>query len=337
MKPAFRMTAKLHDIGQGLRALSLLSCAVLSGVFLLVPMNNARAQSVNDVQARLNRVENEIQTLSRAMFRGEQPPPEFFTQQQSSGDGASAAAQADLDVRLSRLENDLRALTGKVEEQSFRVGQMQTRLDKALSDMDMRLKAVESQSRVAMAPGSGVSGSATGMQTVTPYAPPSPPVGIPSTGSLGTLSQAAIGAPSSASAVSTPSAASADTATAAYGQAFATLQSGDYAGAAQAFEAFLAKYPDDPLSPNAQYWLGESYYARQDYVQSARVFAEAYRKYPKSAKTPDNLLKLALSLSGQGNKDDACVALGQLRKEFPDGTGPVLARAAEESKKLACP
>lgn len=334
MNPAFRITAKLHDIGQGLRALSLLSCAVLSGVLLFVPVGSARAQSVNDVQSRLNRVENEIQTLSRAMFRGEQPPPEFFTQQQSAG-GGSAAAQADLDVRLSRLENDLRALTGKVEEQSFRVGQMQTRLDKALSDMDMRLKALESQSHVALPPGAGASGAATGMQTVTPYALPSPPVGGPAAGSLGTLSQPVSGAPPSA--VSTSPAASADSATAAYGQAFATLQSGDYAGAAQAFEAFLAKYPDDPLSPNAQYWLGESYYARQDYVQSARVFAEAYRKYPKSAKTPDNLLKLALSLSGQGNKDDACVALGQLRKEFPDGTGPVLARAAEESKKLACP
>lgn len=335
MNPAFRITARKSDIGQGLCALSLFACMLLSGVALFAPAGGARAQSVNDVQARLNRIENEIQTLSRAMFRGEQPPQEFFTQQQSAG-GGSAAAQADLDVRLSRLENDLRTLTGKVEEQSFRVGQMQTRLDKALSDMEMRLKALESQSRVAMPPpGAGNEGMAAGMQTVTPYAPPSPPAGGAVTGSLGTLSQAAPGAPSSG--VSAPPAASADSATAAYGQAFATLQGGDYAGAAQAFEGFLAKYPDDPLAANAQYWLGESYYARQDYTQSARVFAEAYRKYPKSAKTPDNLLKLALSLAGQGNKDDACVALGQLRKQFPDGAGPVLARAAEESKKLACP
>lgn len=364
MSIIFRAKAKSHA-GQGRRALSLFLCGLffMAGGFLFAPVESVWAQSVNDVQARLSRVENEIQTLSRAMFRGEQPSQEFMAQSQSGAGASGGASSADIEVRLSQLEGDLRTLTGKVEEQSYRISQLQTKLDKNLSDMDMRIKAVEAQSHVA-APmadmnGSGASGTGGfGMRTVTPYAPapssPPSPVASPANaggmagggnsassggvGTLGTLSQPPQG--NGTNAVPAPSSAAGGagaSSTDVYGKAFATLQGGDYAGAAQAFEAFLAKYPDDPLAANAQYWLGESYYARQDYTQAARVFAEAYRKYPKSPKTQDNLLKLALSLAGQGNKNDACVALGQLRKEFPDGTGPVLTRAAEEQKKLSCP
>lgn len=301
--------------GQGVRALSVFACLLL---FCLLLAPQAFSQSVNDVQARLGRIENEIQTLSRALFRGEQPPPDFVV-------GGNEAGRADIDDRLAQMENDLRTLTGKVEEQAFQVGQLRERLDKALSDMEMRVGALEAQSRVASPPPGG---GGVGMQTVSPYAPPQ---------DLGAGSQPGGFAPPGAAAPTGSLSAQDGGAMTAYGRAFATLQGGDYEGAASAFEAFLATHPNDPLAPNAQYWLGESYYARKDYVQSARVFAEAYRKYPKSGKTSDSLLKLALSLAGQGKKDDACVTLGQLRKEFPDGAGPVLSRGAEEEKNLGCP
>lgn len=306
--------------GQGVRALSVFACLLL---FCLLLAPQAFSQSVNDVQARLGRIENEIQTLSRALFRGEQPPPDFVVR-------GNEAGRADIDDRLAQMENDLRTLTGKVEEQAFQVGQLRERLDKALSDMEMRVGALEAQSRVASPPPGG---GGVGMQTVSPYALPqnAPPQNL----GAGPQSDGIASPGAAASAGSLPT--QDGSAMTAYGRAFAVLQSGDYEGAAKAFEVFLAAHPNDPLAPNAQYWLGESYYARKDYVQSARVFAEAYRKYPKSGKTSDSLLKLALSLAGQGKKDDACVTLGQLRKEFPDGAGPVLSRGAEEEKNLGCP
>lgn len=327
----------LSKTGQGVSgALSVLFFVFTLGLAVFGGERAALAQSANDLQARLNRVENEVQTLSRALFRGEQPPADF---------AASAvlphAGQADLDVRLSQIENDIRTLTGKVEEQSFTIGQMQTRLDKALSDADMRLRALETSSRIGVPSVPGGMGAVTGglapQQGGAPYPPGPFASSSPTAGSLGTLTQGGVPIPGGAIPPVLAGGGSGDDPAGVYGRAFAILQGGDYGGAAQAFEAFLAQYPQDPLAPNAQYWLGESYYARQDYAQAARVFAEAYRKYPKSSKTPDNLLKLALSLAGQGQKDDACVALGQLRSEYPDGAGPVLARAGEESKKLGCP
>ncbi len=54
------------------------------------------------------------------------------------------------------------------------------------------------------------------------------------------------------------------------------------------------------------------------------------------AKAPDNLLKLAMALAGQGKTKDACVALGQLKKEYPAGAAPVLTRGDQEIERLNC-
>ena len=52
-----------------------------------------------------------------------------------------------------------------------------------------------------------------------------------------------------------------------YHDAFKLLQDGDYAGAERAFKSFVQRNPQHPLAGNAQYWLGETYYARRDYQQ----------------------------------------------------------------------
>ncbi len=75
------------------------------------------------------------------------------------------------------------------------------------------------------------------------------------------------------------------------------LQDGDNAGAEQGFETFLQSNPKHVLAGNAQYWLGESYYARKDYQNAMTAFAEGYKNYKTSPKGPDNLLKLGLTLA----------------------------------------
>ena len=70
------------------------------------------------------------------------------------------------------------------------------------------------------------------------------------------------------------------------------LQDGDNAGAERSFKAYLQANPKGALAGNAQYWLGESYYARRDYQNAMTAFAEGYKTYKTSPKGPDNLLKL---------------------------------------------
>jgi len=121
-----------------------------------------------------------------------------------------------------------------------------------------------------------------------------------------------------------------------YEYATGLLQRGAYPEAGLAFKAFVAQHPKDALAGNAQYWLGETYYAQSDYKNAAVAFAEGYQKYPKSSKAPDNLLKLGMSLGQTGRKADACTAFKQLSSQFPNATGAIKDRTARAQQRYGC-
>lgn len=110
----------------------------------------------------------------------------------------------------------------------------------------------------------------------------------------------------------------------------------DYAGAERAFAAFVQSHPKHRLAGNAQYWLGETHYARGEYRSAAAVFAEGYQKYPNSAKGPDNLLKLGMSLAALDKKKSACTTFSRLLKEYPKATSAVRSSARSQRKSLRC-
>ena len=121
-----------------------------------------------------------------------------------------------------------------------------------------------------------------------------------------------------------------------YNYAFGLLKQADYPAAETALKAFVERHPKDPMAGNAQYWVGETHYTRGNYLEAASAFAEGYKRYPKSAKAADNLLKLGMSLGRANRKDDACVALGRLGHDFPNPGASVKERAAVEKKRLGC-
>ena len=89
--------------------------------------------------------------------------------------------------------------------------------------------------------------------------------------------------------------------------------------------------------PNIQYWLGEVFYAQKDFSQAVIEFGEGLKKYPDSIKGPDNMLKLGLSFSNLGKKDDACNVLYELEIKYKDAPKNVLEISTSERKKLNCP
>lgn len=281
------------------------------GALVCLPLVS-HAQS--DQRARIDRLENEIETLSRAVFRGERPPTPSASPASgaSAGLGAGAGQQAALIVRLDSMEAELRRVTGRLEEQSFEIEQLKNQL----ADLkNARATAPVSQSPPAVTTDLGqvMAGAAQQPQT--------PPAAAPSN--------------ISSSSANMPSAKPA-TADEAYESAFVMLQAQNYEAAQSAFETFLETYPEHDLAANAAYWLGETHYVRGEFDQAARIFARAYQDYPEGNKKADNLLKLALSLAGLEKVREACIALEQLEKEFPQGVGPILARGHQEYKRLAC-
>ena len=282
------------------------ACLLMSSVAM-----PALGYAADDTQTRLRQLEGSVDTLNRAVFKGEKPPVNL-TDSATSGGAPTADYQASVESRLSDLESQLRDLTGKVEKQEFENSQLKTKLDKALADIDLRFQDVNKSNPApakaapplkqsgTLAPndmGGDVPASESEMATDSgkpadnteklpdmkdnPNAPA--PETSPTVKNLGSMTTAPGGA-------SIPSKSSDDVA-GQYEAAFSSLKSGNTAAAKKGFESFLNANPTHPLAANATYWLGESYYTSGEYEKAARIFAESYKKYPKGPKVADSLLK----------------------------------------------
>lgn len=306
----------------------------------------ASAQDVRVLQDRLQRLESELVQLQRQVYRGAAagPPSGSVAPAPVTSGAGDSSAYGMLLTRVDQLEEQLRGMTGRLEQSENRNQQLQRRLDKLVEDVDFRFAQLEKRGAADPA--------ATG--TPAPLAPVplapgqsgqlSPPPanagpGAPPT-TLGTIPATAVD-PNRVAAVTPPAGAGAGklppgTPQERYNHAVKLLQQGDYAEAETAFTEFTAAHPNDPLSANAQYWVGETWFARNQFDRSAKAFLAGYQKYPKSPKAPDNLLKLSMSLTNLNQKQEACAVLKQLSTEFPNADAQNKQAAARERTRAAC-
>lgn len=280
----------------------------------------ARAQSDDaSLRDRMARMEQEIANIRRLVARGATV---------RSGGAKPMAGQmpptlaAQMEVRLGQLESEMRGMTGRIERIMHGLEQVQARIETLSLDIDFRLRALEQ----------GRTGNAAGAKTGDPKAngtPTQPQTGSktgPKSGQQGGTQQAAL--PDGKLPKGTPDEQ--------YRYAKSFLRRARYSEAEAALKAFVAAYPDGPLTANAIYWLGETYFVRGDYAQAAVQFAAGYEKFPDHPKGPDNLLKLGMSLAKLDKKRDACATLMQLRRKYPKASGNIKRTAAAERKKLNC-
>ena len=121
-----------------------------------------------------------------------------------------------------------------------------------------------------------------------------------------------------------------------YERAYGSILSGDYINAEAGFRQFMQTYPDNELAPDAQYWLGESLFARAQFREAANEFLAGYKAYPKSGKAPDALLKLGLSLAGLGEREAACSTFSAVLKQYPDASNALRQRIKVEQASASC-
>ena len=205
------------------------------------------------------------------------------------------------DDKLNQLQQTITMLTGQVEQLQYQNQKLQQQLEKMQADYEYRLDQLEK--------GGGRPGAP---RPAGPPANPPPPQGGAAPGG---------------------SSANADQL---YHDAFRMLQDGDYVGAEKAFKIFVQRNPQHVLAGNAQYWLGETYYARRDYQSAMAAFAEGYKVYKTSAKGPDNLLKLGITLAVLGRKGDACTMFARFGQDYPRATDLQKRRVDQERQKNGC-
>lgn len=289
---------------------------------IVLPVSGAYAQS-NDVFNRLNRLENELDTLNRAVYRGEMPN---LTQMPDTNAIPPAGGTiANGEVRLQQLETQMRDLTGMIEEQRYELN----RLKMDVGNLQTSQQQAQQNSAAPAQPGRPVFANS---QFATPQTSIQRPLREQSV-QAGT---SVVEGSNNQGVQTLPGNGSANDPTLRYEQAFADLKNERYQQAQAGFESFLKDHESHVLASNAKYWLGETFYVQGFFDRAARIFAEGYRSYPDSPKAPDNLLKLGMSLAGLGKTDDACVALKQLPKKHANGPGPVLSRGTQEMERLGC-
>ena len=103
----------------------------------------------------------------------------------------------------------------------------------------------------------------------------------------------------------------------AYDSAMQVFQSGDYKRAATALQDFVKRYPDSAYAANAQYWLGNAYYAQRDYKNAIAAQEIVTTNYANSAKAPDAMLNIATSYAELKDKVKARKTLQTLVSKFP--------------------
>ena len=311
----------------------------------------ARAQD-RSTESRLDRIERDLNMLQRQVYRG--APTSSGAPMTNNGANA-----ADIEVRMERVESQMRDLTGRVEEVANGLDQLKQRVEQINSDIDVRFSEMSGTASAGAAPARPGAPPPRGGDTTKfagapagPMPPGSMPPGTvvppPAAGGgltpiFNTLTPPGTAPvtppsppPSAVAPARTEGGLPRGSANQQFNYAFGLVKQADYSGAEAALKAFIEAHPNDPLAAKAQYWLGQTYFQRNKYMEAASAFADGYKRYPKGEKAPENLLYLGVSLAKADQKKNACVALAQLDQAFPHAAAAVKERANAERKRLGC-
>ncbi len=226
--------------------------------------------------------------------------------------------------RLEQLQAEVQQLTGKVDEQAYRIDELKKHQSTLYSDFDERLQGIENKANgtdqpVAESPtetGGTSDAAAKESESSVPAVEPVPaPVDKPVDNQ----------APQPKSDTAQVSGAEKQE----YQQAYNELRNGHTDQSIEQFNVYLSKYPTGFYANNAQYWLGEAYRVKQDNDAARKAFNDVIEKYPNGAKVPDALLKLGYIEIDQKNQAKAREYLTRVTTDYPRSPAALLA-----SKKL---
>ena len=250
----------------------------------------------------------------------------------SPANSPSSNTLYELMRRLEQMQAEVQQLTGKVDEQAYRIEELKKHQTKMYSDFDERLQTIEN--------------NATGTDQASAESPQEASDTGDAEAKEGESSVPAAESTPADNAVSASEPGSAVESTPApkpkpetaqisgpekqeYQQAYNELRNGHTDQSIEQFNAYLSKYPTGVYANNAQYWLGEAYRVKQDNNAARKAFNDVIEKYPDGAKVPDALLKLGYIEIDQKNMAKAREYFTRVTTDYPKSPAALLA-----SKKL---
>ncbi|MGH8671977.1 MAG: tol-pal system protein YbgF [Burkholderiales bacterium] len=190
--------------------------------------------------------------------------------------------------QIEKLRAELAELHGQVEVHTHDIESTQKRQRDLYVDLDARLRELEN-ARVSVPVAAAESGQTAG-------------AGPPAAAS-GALSE-----------------------TAAYEAAYNLFHAGDYKAAIAAFQGFMGNYAESPLVASAHYWVGNSYFAMDDYGNAIASQRTLIKLFPDSSKVPDALLNIASSQRRQGDARAEKKTLQEIVAKHPTSDAAIRAK-----------
>ena len=115
------------------------------------------------------------------------------------------------------------------------------------------------------------------------------------------------------------------------------LEEGDGASASSQLAAFLASFPDGPLTSEARFLQGEALAMQGDYQNAARSYLSGFSGAPDGKFAPLSLFGLSVSLFELGQADQACLTLAEIQIRYADISDDLTRSILEQRGAMSCP
>ena len=316
---------------------------LLCSIVIIFPI---KAYSDNhNLKEVIELIQKDLRTLERAVYSENSSINEDSNEDVNNMDRNSEEVLTRHLLKLSEIEKQFQELTNKFEEINFKLDKLSARLSKVQADNQLRFQQLEEKSLASSFGEDQVTSSISDQKEEKILPGSSEPQDLGSISYKDTETN-----------LENQITQSVDTTSTVVTEVFQTeekilpdvpvdkqyefatnlLKVGDYNTAERAFREFVITNPDHEKAGNAQYWYAETFRIRQLYTDAASAYLEGYQKYPKSKKGPINLLRLGVSLVQIGEKDQGCLMITGVKKQYPKAKQSVLQKAKYEEKKFEC-
>ena len=248
----------------------------------------ALAQRDAPLDARVGKLESEMRAVQRKVFPGgagtmvePQIAPSAPITVEAEGVPASGAI-TDLTARVTSLEQQLASMTGQIEQNQYRLRQLEEQFNDYRKATDAKLAAPP------------------------PAATPVQPVGGPDV----TVPEAPEPAGGSAANVTKPS--TGDGAEDGYLYGYRLWEAKRYGEAVTALKKVVADFPKSRRASYAQNLIGRAYLDDGKPSLASIAFYDNYKKFPDGERAPDSLYYLGSALVKLDKAGDACKVYGEL-------------------------
>lgn len=314
---------------------NLLRTALIAGTVLTSGLAPGAAGAQSGLDGRVDRLEREMKAVQRTVFPGGagrtlQPDITAPTVTAPTPGIPATSALADLEARVAAVERQQTTLTGQIEQNQFRLRQLEEQFNAYKAATDAKLaggagtgttaappvdSAIERPTPARPAPAASAgTGSGTGTRPATP----------PATAKTDPARADRVAA------VERPATGDAPEDSYLYG--YRLWEAKLYPEAQAALKDTVAKYPKHRRASYAQNLLGRAYLDEGRPSLASMAFYDSFKKWPDGERAPDSLYFLGQSLVKLNKPADACTVYGELTTTYGTKIGPDLKAKVDKGR-----